>query len=153
MMQASIDEDCAHSLVQAMCTVALFGELPKRSSFGWTSHSLAALLVYEYMVTFDREVATYWRRQYNWASVIFFLNRYLIFIPYLMRISAMRVVNVEVGRPSPSVTRYSVLTDFVLQRWAVPVRADRLLILSMQLRGDESIVPILQRLVHCGLCE
>ena len=40
------------------------------------------MLVFEYLVTFDREVHFAWGRKPSWARIIFLLNRYLSIIEY-----------------------------------------------------------------------
>ena len=39
------------------------------------------IVLYDYVVTFDREVALFWRRRFNAATVLFFLTRY-VFLAY-----------------------------------------------------------------------
>ncbi|KAI0765607.1 hypothetical protein BD413DRAFT_574050 [Trametes elegans] len=46
--------------------------------------AVTALLVYEYLITLDREVALFWRRRVTGASVLFFTNRYLVLVVYLL---------------------------------------------------------------------
>ncbi|RDX56695.1 hypothetical protein OH76DRAFT_1337098, partial [Lentinus brumalis] len=41
-----------------------------------------AVLFYEYMITFDREVHYAWGRRLTWARAMFFLNRYLSLLQY-----------------------------------------------------------------------
>ncbi|KAI0644308.1 hypothetical protein C8Q79DRAFT_928077 [Trametes meyenii] len=46
--------------------------------------SVLALLCYEWLITFDREIALFWRRKFTGATVLFLTNRYLpIFIQIL----------------------------------------------------------------------
>ncbi|PIL36126.1 hypothetical protein GSI_01786 [Ganoderma sinense ZZ0214-1] len=49
--------------------------------------SLAALtlLVFEYAITFDREVALFWKRRASGASVLFMLTRYISLVTYVVR--------------------------------------------------------------------
>ncbi|KAI1786014.1 hypothetical protein LXA43DRAFT_1099613 [Ganoderma leucocontextum] len=37
-----------------------------------------ALIVYEYLITFAVEVELFWRKDVNGASILFFLNRYVV---------------------------------------------------------------------------
>lgn len=39
---------------------------------------MIALLAYEYLLTLTREIALFWKRGLTGASVLFFLNRYII---------------------------------------------------------------------------
>ena len=54
------------------------------STYRWkayllTSHSImsVALLIYEYALTFDRELRMVWQRKFNNGTVLFAVNRYL----------------------------------------------------------------------------
>lgn len=40
----------------------------------------AALLIWHHLLTFDREVAFFWKRKFSGASGLFFANRYLILV-------------------------------------------------------------------------
>lgn len=42
-----------------------------------------ALAIYEYLISFSRELDTIWRRKFSGATVLFLLNRYLLF-PFLV---------------------------------------------------------------------
>lgn len=44
------------------------------------SHSLAVFLLYEYVITIDREVNAFWYRAPTGASILFLSNRYLSFV-------------------------------------------------------------------------
>ncbi|TBU42631.1 hypothetical protein BD309DRAFT_865942 [Dichomitus squalens] len=43
----------------------------------------AALILHEYLITFDSEVRLMWRRKITGASIIFFLNRYIMLLSQL----------------------------------------------------------------------
>ena len=43
----------------------------------------AALVIYEYLVTFTTEVQLFWMRELTGASILFFINRYLMLL-YIM---------------------------------------------------------------------
>ncbi|TBU27604.1 hypothetical protein BD311DRAFT_778821 [Dichomitus squalens] len=43
----------------------------------------AALIFHEYLITFDSEVRLMWRRKITGASIIFFLNRYIMLLSQL----------------------------------------------------------------------
>ena len=38
---------------------------------------MLALLAYEYLITFDREVSLFWVQKITMASVLFMVNRYI----------------------------------------------------------------------------
>ena len=38
----------------------------------------SALVVYEYLLTFTQEVSVFWTKRQTGASILFFLNRYLL---------------------------------------------------------------------------
>lgn len=40
--------------------------------------AVTALLAYEYLLTLTREIALFWKRRLTGASVLFFLNRYIV---------------------------------------------------------------------------
>ncbi|KAH9927908.1 uncharacterized protein BXZ73DRAFT_48710 [Epithele typhae] len=48
--------------------------------------SATVILIYEYVITFDREVLLFWSRRLSPASMLFFVNRYLPLIGNLMSI-------------------------------------------------------------------
>ena len=49
----------------------------------------AALLSFEYVLTFDREVRLIWGRRITGATVIFVLNRYWLFLEYITEVISM----------------------------------------------------------------
>ncbi|KAI0675498.1 hypothetical protein C8Q78DRAFT_963789 [Trametes maxima] len=50
---------------------------------------IPALLVYEYLITFDHEVDLFWRPRFTGASVLFLLNRYLPLITIILELCQM----------------------------------------------------------------
>ncbi|KAI0722682.1 hypothetical protein C8Q76DRAFT_369942 [Earliella scabrosa] len=54
-----------------------------------------ALLIYEWVITFDREVHAFWKRKLTMASILFWVNRVL----------PLMVVVVNIHYPIPTVTR------------------------------------------------
>ncbi|OBZ75394.1 hypothetical protein A0H81_04370 [Grifola frondosa] len=46
----------------------------------------AALLVFDYMVTFDREVYLIWKRKTTGATILFMLNRYIIILAFIVAV-------------------------------------------------------------------
>ena len=49
--------------------------------------SLAALILYDHLLTLKREIRLYWRRDWNGATILFFCNKYLIMLLYLYGLS------------------------------------------------------------------
>ena len=49
----------------------------------------SALLLFEYALTLDREVAMFWKRKATGASVLFLSNRYISLAAYCTRIFLM----------------------------------------------------------------
>ena len=48
--------------------------------------------MYEYVITFDREVQLFWRGKWTGASILFFLNRYLgLLSPVLTALELVRM--------------------------------------------------------------
>lgn len=45
-----------------------------------TEHNAAGLLVWHYLLTFEKEIAFFWKRNFSGACVLFLMNRYLIFL-------------------------------------------------------------------------
>lgn len=43
-----------------------------------------ALVAYEYFITFGQEIASMWRRGLNGATILFFLNRYLMVLSVIL---------------------------------------------------------------------
>ncbi|KAI0365192.1 hypothetical protein BV20DRAFT_954792 [Pilatotrama ljubarskyi] len=50
--------------------------------------AVLAFLAYEWLITLDREVALFWRRKLNGASVLFLTNRYLPMLVQVLNISS-----------------------------------------------------------------
>ena len=48
--------------------------------------SSPALLAYDYIITLDGEVKLFWKRKFNVASILFGANRYLAFVPIMLRL-------------------------------------------------------------------
>ncbi len=48
----------------------------------------AAVVFYEYVISFDDEVRLVWRRKITGASVIFFLNRYLLVLQSVITVAS-----------------------------------------------------------------
>ena len=59
------------------------------------STTVQALLLYEYLVTFDQEVELFWKRSFTGASALFFLNRYFTIIDSFSNFTGIK--NAEVG--------------------------------------------------------
>lgn len=60
-------------------------------AFGLRSHLIRcqlALIFYEYAITIDNEVRLIWRRRITGASVIFFLNRYIMIADSIITIAS-----------------------------------------------------------------
>ncbi|KAI1795802.1 hypothetical protein LXA43DRAFT_880959, partial [Ganoderma leucocontextum] len=55
-----------------------------RQTFNYTDLAVFVVLVFEYLVTFDREVHFAWGRKPSWAKTIFLLNRYLSIVEYFV---------------------------------------------------------------------
>ncbi|RPD53397.1 hypothetical protein L226DRAFT_540571 [Lentinus tigrinus ALCF2SS1-7] len=49
------------------------------------------ILVYEYLLTFEREVNLFWKSRITGAGVLFFLNRYVVLVTSLLSISGIVV--------------------------------------------------------------
>ena len=77
---------------------------------------LAALLVYEYIITFDRELRHIWQRKLSSATVIFVLNRYTILALYLVNL--VRYLNPASANCAVLVRVSQVLTILPYVVWA-----------------------------------
>ncbi|KAI0721020.1 hypothetical protein C8T65DRAFT_556597, partial [Cerioporus squamosus] len=53
-------------------------------TFNYADLAVFAVLLFEYLTTFDREVQFAWGRKSSWARTIFLLNRYLSIVEYLV---------------------------------------------------------------------
>ncbi|TFK92131.1 hypothetical protein K466DRAFT_582238 [Polyporus arcularius HHB13444] len=53
-------------------------------TFNYADLAVFAVLLFEYLITFDREVQFAWGRELSWARTIFLLNRYLSILEYLV---------------------------------------------------------------------
>ncbi|KAI0738699.1 hypothetical protein C8Q80DRAFT_1275659 [Daedaleopsis nitida] len=60
--------------------VAVYESLLVNDYIGITT---GVVLVYDYLLTFDREFELFWRRKITWATALFFFNRY---VPLLQKI-------------------------------------------------------------------
>ena len=54
------------------------------------------LIFYEYVITFRREVKLFWRLKVNGASVLFFMNRYIVLIIYILNMMGFARVSDKV---------------------------------------------------------
>ncbi|KAI0334642.1 hypothetical protein GY45DRAFT_1343340 [Cubamyces sp. BRFM 1775] len=91
--------------------------------------AVLAFLTYEYLITFDREVALFWWRKPTGASVLFFTNRYLPLLINVLNLSiSVRICNdyvkalqtIEILQYLPWAA-FSALRTFALSRgkWAL----------------------------------
>ena len=55
----------------------------------------AVLLIYDYMITFGREVDAFWTRRFSGATVLFFSNKYLTLLNHLLDLSLYFPVHVS----------------------------------------------------------
>lgn len=55
-----------------------------------------AWLVWEYVITFDREVALVWSRKVNSASMLFLLNRYIMLVQFAVQLPLSFTISDEV---------------------------------------------------------
>lgn len=49
-----------------------------------TALYVLAMIVYEYLITFDQEVVLFWRRKPTGATVLFLIVRYLALLTYAL---------------------------------------------------------------------
>ena len=59
--------------------------------------SCPAILVWEYIITFDREVALVWSRKPNGASLLFFLNRYIMLVQFGVQLPLLFTISDKVS--------------------------------------------------------
>ena len=50
---------------------------------------MVALVIYEYLVTFSTEVQLFWAGEVTGASVLFFVNRYMLLVYALLTLSQL----------------------------------------------------------------
>ncbi len=63
--------------------------MPSSTTISWSGETdrptfFAAFVVYEYIITFDREVSLFWRRRFTGATLLFLLNRYITLLTQIM---------------------------------------------------------------------
>ena len=49
--------------------------------------NFVAFVAFEYLITFDQEVNFFWKRKITGATILFFFNRYIVLLLYVMNIS------------------------------------------------------------------
>ncbi|OBZ73196.1 hypothetical protein A0H81_07320 [Grifola frondosa] len=84
--------------------MSFFGETPAQlisdyqSTFTYTCTFLGAvsLLTWEYIVTFDREVHLVWGRKTTGATVLFLLNRYVMFVQFIIQLPFSFLISTSV---------------------------------------------------------
>ncbi|RPD64240.1 hypothetical protein L227DRAFT_560964 [Lentinus tigrinus ALCF2SS1-6] len=59
------------------------GSSPSTANLNWTSSALA-ILAYDYLLTFPREVRFVWNRRFSPATALFLVNRYTIILLYFV---------------------------------------------------------------------
>lgn len=76
----------SHSFMETRLEmVAISTHSPKYRNLTENSTSylyLLAMIVYEYLITFDQEVLLFWRRKPTGATVLFLMVRYLALLSY-----------------------------------------------------------------------
>lgn len=76
----------------------------------------AALLAYEYIITFDRELRHIWQRKLSSATIIFVLNRYTVLALYFVNL--VRYLNPASANCAVLVRVSQVLTILPYIVWA-----------------------------------
>ncbi|KAI0748200.1 hypothetical protein C8Q80DRAFT_1317665 [Daedaleopsis nitida] len=83
--------------------------------FNYADLAAFVLVVFEYVVTFDREVQFAWGRRLSWAKSIFLLNRYLTILEYFLVLGPMLpVVNFFLPTFSPLFPAFSGLRIYAI---------------------------------------
>ena len=60
----------------------------------YDSRYSTALVCYDFLITFDREVRCVWRRKWTGATVLFILNRYIVLLVHIISLcSFVRTTN------------------------------------------------------------
>ncbi|KAH9939063.1 uncharacterized protein BXZ73DRAFT_44259 [Epithele typhae] len=54
-------------------------------------------MFYDYTITFSQEVDLFWRRRINGASILFFVNRYVALVVYIINIASFAPMTDKVG--------------------------------------------------------
>ena len=62
---------------------------------------ISAVLVYEYIITFDQERLAIWKRKYTFATWLFVANRYLAILYGIMLLLSDQVTGQLVSEPPP----------------------------------------------------
>ncbi|KAI0701663.1 hypothetical protein C8Q76DRAFT_802626 [Earliella scabrosa] len=85
--------------------MSAFGETPaelvsdfqQTFTYNLTFLGAVSILVWEYIITFDREVALVWSRKPNGASLLFFLNRYIMLVQFGVQLPLLFTISDKVS--------------------------------------------------------
>ncbi|EIW55778.1 uncharacterized protein TRAVEDRAFT_128901, partial [Trametes versicolor FP-101664 SS1] len=87
--------------------------------------------VWEYVITFDREVALVWSRKVNSASMLFLLNRYIMLVQFAVQLPLSFTISDEVVPPLelasvpaadfPPCTAFSALRAYAMSNRTWPI--------------------------------
>lgn len=68
---------------------------------------IAAFLLYDFLLTFDKEIQLFWRKPLSAASMLFYLNRYLTLTVYILVAIGMAPMALRVSLSSQRTLRSS----------------------------------------------
>ncbi|KAI0635104.1 hypothetical protein C8Q77DRAFT_1105834 [Trametes polyzona] len=74
----------------------LVSDFQSTYTYNLTFLGAVAWLCWEYVITLDREVALVWKRKVNSASIIFFLNRYIMLVQFIIQLPISFTISDEV---------------------------------------------------------
>ncbi len=77
------------SAVGNECEIAALGAGTLFSACSVLANELSgpAFVVFDYLITFGQEVNLFWNRRFTGATLLFFVNRYVVLLLYTMNIS------------------------------------------------------------------
>lgn len=60
--------------------------------------SRAAVVFYYHVTTFTTEVNSFWKREFNGATILFLANRYILLLYFVMELPTVALISDEVRR-------------------------------------------------------
>ncbi|KAI0646257.1 hypothetical protein C8Q79DRAFT_926268 [Trametes meyenii] len=99
----------------------LIADFQSTYTYNLTFLGAVAWLVWEYVITFDREVSLVWSRKVNSAAVVFLLNRYIMLIQFAVQLPLSFTISDESVAPYFVWAAFSALRAYAMSNRTWPV--------------------------------
>ena len=76
--------------------------------------NFVAFVAFEYLITFDQEVNLFWKRKITGATILFFFNRYIVLLLYVMNISGSGSLSKSVQVSLPACGTFPIASSLTV---------------------------------------